>query len=160
VSDRQINYAYYEEVTPPIFFQYFLYSIIGLLMYLISTRGGDIPPILGVLGIGVVFVLTTVFGRLTIAINDSELTVGFGLLKHRLALENIDYVEVRPLQWWKYGGFGVRYGFDWSVAYVVNYNRGVRVVPKRGRVFFFSTNRPEEVADRIVELSRIKVGSQ
>jgi hypothetical protein len=160
VSDRQINYAYYEEVTPPILFQYFLYSIIGLLMYLISTRGGDIPPILGVLGIGVVFVLTTVFGRLNIAINDSELTAGFGLIKHRITLENIDYVEVRPLQWWKYGGFGVRYGFDWSVAYVVNYNRGVRVVPKRGRVLFFSTNRPEEVADRIVELSRIKVGSQ
>lgn len=159
MSDQSINDVYYEEVNPPAFFQYFLYGIVGLLVYLVSTRGGKVPPILGILGIGVVFALTTVFGSLTIEINESELSVGFSFLKHRISLDNIDYVEVRPLEWWKYGGFGVRYGLDWSVAYVVNYKRGVRVVPRRGKVLFFSTNSPEEAADRIVEQSRIKVGS-
>ena len=160
MSDHHINYAYYEEVTPPVFFQYFLYAIVGLLAYVGAARGRDVPPILGVLGICVVFILTKVFGRLNIAITNSELTVGFGLLKHRIALDNIEYVEVRRFPWWKYGGFGVRYGLDWSVAYVVNYNPGVRVVPKRGRVLFFSTNRPEDAADIIVEQSRLKVGSK
>ena len=160
MSDQSINDVYYEEVKPPVFFQYFLYGIVGLLAYLVATRGGDVPPILGVLGIVMVFVLSSVFGRLTIIIDDSELSVGFGFLKHRIALDNIDYVEVRQLQWWKYGGFGVRFGFDWSVAYIVNYKRGVRVVTRRGRILFFSTNRPDEVADVIVEQSRIKVGSE
>ncbi len=159
MSDRNIDYAYYEEVTPPVFFQYFLYAIVGLLVYLIATRGGEVPPILGILGIGVVFVLTSVFGKLSITISDSELTVGFGFMKHRIALDNIEYVEVRQFPWWKYGGFGVRYGLDWSVAYVVNYKQGVRVVPRRGRVLFFSTNRPDDTADMIVEQSKLKVGS-
>lgn len=156
MSDQRITYAYYEELSPPMFFQYFLYAIIGLLAYLVVKGKGDVPPILGILGIGVVFVLTSIFGKLSIAITDSELTAGFGVLKHKIALDNIEYVEVIQFPWWKYGGFGVRYGLDWSVAYVINYKTGVRVVPRRGRVLFFSTNRPGEAADMIVEQSRLK----
>ena len=158
VSDQSFNDVFYEEVNPPVFFQYFLFAIVGLLAYLVATRGGDVPPILGIFGIGVVFVLSSIFGRLSIAITDSELTVGFGFMKHRIALDNIEYVEVRQFPWWKYGGFGVRYGLDWSVAYVVNYKPGVRVVPRRGRVLFFSSNRPGDAADMIVEQSKLKVG--
>ena len=146
-------------MTPPVVFQYFIYAFLGLLGYLLVSETADIPPVLMVLGIVVVYGMTSVFGRLTISITESVFSVGFGFLKHRIEIGNIDYVEARQMPWWKYGGFGVRFGLDWSVGYVMNYGRGVRVVPKRGRVLFISTKRPDAVVEKLVELMGAKVGS-
>lgn len=149
MSDRQVNYVHYEEVIPPAVFQYFLYALIGLFGYLVVTKTGDMPPMLGIFGLMIIYGASSIFGRLTIIITESVLSVGFSFLKYRIELDNIDYVEVRSMPWWKYGGFGIRFGFDWSVGYIVNYSKGVRVVPKRGRVLFFSSNRPEEIEEII-----------
>lgn len=146
MSDRSVDDVYFEKVRPPVYFQYFLYGIVGLLGYLTLTDRADIPPIIGVFGLSIVFVVYSVFGTMTIRITDSVLTVGFGFIKHTIALDNIDYIEVRKFPWWKYGGFGIRFGLDWSVGYIQNYKRGVLVTPRRGRKLFFSTNRADELA--------------
>ena len=51
-----------------------------------------------------------------------------------------------------YGGFGIRFGGDWSVGYIQNWRRGVRVVPKRGRALYFSSNRPDEIEKSFQDL--------
>ena len=156
VSIRNINEVYYEEVHPPPIFRYLLYGIVGLLAYLTTVEMGSMPRVLAALGIGVVFIMMSIFGTLRVVITDKDLTVGFNFIKHHVALDNIDYVETRNFPWY-YGGFGVRLGLDWSTGFVQNYGRGVWVVPKRGRKLYFSTNSPDEVVDKINEMI-IQVG--
>jgi hypothetical protein len=151
VSIRNIDEKYYEELRPPTIFQYFLYGVIGLLAYLITIESIGAPRVIIAFAIGFVFLLSSIFGKLRIVITQSKLTVGFGFLKHSIDISNIDYVEVRDFPWY-YGGFGVRFGLDWSVAYVQNYRRGVWVVPKRGRKLFFSSDRPEEIVRTLDEM--------
>ena len=149
MSDRSINEVYYETVRPPVFFQYFLYAVVGLLVYLTFTDISEMSPIIGVFGILVVYIVSSIFGQLSIRITKSVITVGFGFIKHTIALDNIEYIEVKRFPWWKYGGFGVRFGLDWSVGYITNYKPGILVAPKRGRKLFFSTNNADELVEKL-----------
>ena len=86
---------------------------------------------------------------LRITISDTHLTVGYGFIKHVLSIENIESVEATKVPWYLCGGFGIRLGWDGSVGYIQNWRKGVRVVPKRGRVLFFSSNNPDEIERNI-----------
>ena len=156
MSDRSINEVYYETVRPPVYFQYFLYAVIGLLGYLTVSDMADMPPTVGVFGLIIVYVISSIFGTMTIRITKSTLTVGFGFIKHRIELNNIDKVEVRRYPWWKYGGFGIRFGLDWSVGYIQNYKQGILIVPISGRKLFFSTNRAEIIEQTLGEMIQIR----
>ena len=94
------------------------------------------------------------FRKLRIIISDTHLTAGFGFIKHVLRIDNIELVEATKAPWYMYGGFGIRFGWDWSVGYIQNWRRGVRVVPKRGRVLYFSSNRPDEIEKIFQNLKR------
>lgn len=156
MSDRSVNDVYYEKVRPPIYFQYFLYAVIILLGYLTVSDVGNIPPTVGVLGLIIVYIVSSIFGTMTIRITEEVLTVGFGFIKHTIALDNIEYVEMRKFPWWKYGGFGIRFGLDWSVGYIQNYNPGILITPVRGRRFFFSTNRGEIIEQTLREMIHVR----
>lgn len=91
-----------------------------------------------------VFVWMT-FRKLRIIISDTHLTAGFGFIKHVLRIDNIESDEATKAPWYMYGGYGIRFWGDWSVGYIQNWRREVRVVPKRGRVLYFSSNRPDEI---------------
>jgi hypothetical protein len=50
----------------------------------------------------------------------------------------------------RYWGVGVRYGSDGSVAYTTSFGDAVEVVaPKTGRVFVFSSKKPDEACEII-----------
>jgi len=84
-----------------------------------------------------------------ISVSGGRQTAGYGLIKSRVRLNNILYVEaVRP-PFWRYGGLGVRLGLDGSVGYVVDYRRGVRVTRRRGMPIFFNTRNPERILQLI-----------
>jgi len=85
------------------------------------------------------------FRTLEITVTGEHLTVGYGFIRSRVRLGDIVYVEsIRP-PFWRYGGFGIRWGWDGSVGYIVDYRRGVRVTRRRGMPIFFSTRDPERV---------------
>lgn len=85
------------------------------------------------------------FRTLEITVTGEQLTVGYGFIRSRVRLGDIVYVEsIRP-PFWRYGGFGIRWGWDGSVGYIVDYRRGVRVTRRRGMPIFFSTRDPERV---------------
>jgi hypothetical protein len=94
------------------------------------------------------------FRILRISITSEKLTVGFGIIKHSVWLDNIDIIETRRPAWYWYGGLGFRFGWDWSMGFIQNFRRGVRVTPKRGRRIYFSTNNPEAIVNIVNDLIR------
>ena len=85
------------------------------------------------------------FRTLEISITGERLTVGYGFIRSRVRLSDIIYVEAIRPPFWRYGGYGIRWGWDGSVGYIVDYRRGVRVTRRRGMPIFFSTRDPEGV---------------
>lgn len=152
MSDRSVDTVYYEEVRAHPIMQFVLYGVIALLAYL-TTVVEEIPSVFAVLMMGILFMIASVFGRLRIVIDDRRLTVGFSFIRHSISLDNIEYAETRRYPWW-YGGFGIRFGFDMSVAYAQNFGGGVWVVPKRGRKLFFSSYTPEVVVEKLNSMTR------
>jgi len=43
----------------------------------------------------------------------------------------------------------VRYGFDCSLAYTTSFGNAVKIVPKKGKTFVFSSNKPKEICQII-----------
>ncbi len=150
---------YYEEVYVHPVFQYVLAAVAVFIVAAFSMGLGNIreapPGLMAVLSVLVVVLFLT-FRVMEIWITDTMLIVGFGYLKHRVALSNIETVIAMRPPWWRYGGLGIRFGLDFSVAYLQNYGRGVRVIPWRGRVLYFSTANPDAVVnilrDRVKKL--------
>jgi len=145
VSDYSADLRYYEEVPPHTIAQYLLFGGLGLIAYLtlVVPRGAPTYSLSMVIAL-IVFAGMT-FRILKVTISDTHLTVSYGPIKHVLSIENIESIEALKAPWYRYGGFGIRFGWDWSVGYIQNWRRGIRVVPKRGRVLYFSSNRPDEI---------------
>ncbi len=150
VSDYSVNLSYFEEVPVHIAVQYLLFGVLGLMVYLTSVVPRGAPTnILSIVIALIIFVGMTI-RMLRITISNTHLTVGYGFIKHVLSIENIESVEATKVPWYLFGGFGIRLGWDGSVGYIQNWKKGVRIVPKRGRVLFFSSNNPDEV-ERIIQ---------
>ena len=81
---------------------------------------------------------------LEIKINRDELSVKYGIFnKKSIKLKEIVSCNVTKASLGRYGGSGVRYGFDGSTAYTTSFGNAVEIVPKVGRTFVFSSKSPE-----------------
>ena len=154
VPDYSADLRYYEEVPTHTVVQYLLFGVLGLLAYLTSVVSRGAPTNTLSLGIALIVFIGMTFRKLRITISDTDLTAGYGPIKHVLNIDNIESVEATKAPWYMYGGFGIRFGWDWSVGYVQNWRRGVRVVPKRGRVLYFSSNKPDEIERILLNLKK------
>jgi hypothetical protein len=100
------------------------------------------------------FILTLNFARLIIRISFQSVTVGYGIIKKRIPMENIEDCEIDKTPAIKYGGAGIRtarINGEWVLVY--NVVGGPRCVLKlkegRFKKFVFSTKNPEEVVNVI-----------
>ena len=85
-----------------------------------------------------------------IRVTGRELRVAFGVIGTDIPLSEILLVEATRPSFWRYGaGLGIRWGFDGSVGYIMNYGDAVRVTRRRGRAFLFSTRDPESIVEII-----------
>ena len=83
---------------------------------------------------------------LRIRVTERELRVAFGALGTSVTLSEVLFVEPHKPSFWRYGGgLGIRWGWDGSVGYLMNYGDAVRFVRRRGRAFVFSTRSQTEV---------------
>ena len=86
---------------------------------------------------------------LRIKVTESELSVSFGIIGTSIPLSEVLHVETKKPSFWRYGGLGIRWGWDGSVGYIMNYSDAVRVTRRRGRAILFSTHHPDEVVEVI-----------
>lgn len=90
------------------------------------------------------------FRGIKVRISEKELVIDYGLLnKKSIKLANIDYCNVSNASFGRYGGVGVRYGFDGSTAYTTSFGKAVEIVDKNGKRFVFSSNNPEKICKKI-----------
>lgn len=85
---------------------------------------------------------------LKIQVSNKELLVAYGLFNRKTyLLKDIVSCQITKASFGRYWGVGIRYGSDGSVAYSTSLGDAVEVSPKTGRVFVFSSRRPEQVCE-------------
>jgi hypothetical protein len=152
VTEYSSNTRYVENVPAHPIMGVIILGIIGLMVYLGITILGGIPQKLLAFIILVLGFVYANFMTLKITITSTRLIVGFGIIKHSIKLSNIESITAHRPPWYWYGGFGIRFGWDWSTGFIQNYRTGVQVKPRKGRKLFFSTNHPEEIVDLVNNL--------
>jgi uncharacterized membrane protein (Fun14 family) len=85
-----------------------------------------------------------------IQLNTEELRVNYGILNRKsIPLKDISLCEPTKASFRRYGGVGVRYGIDGSWAYTTSFGDAVKIIPRKGRPFIFSSNNPEKICNII-----------
>jgi hypothetical protein len=85
-----------------------------------------------------------------IQLSSDKLLVVYGLFNRKTFwLKDIASCKKTTASFGRYWGVGVRYGSDGSVAYSTSLGDAVEVAPKNGRVFVFSSKKPDQVCEII-----------
>jgi len=85
-----------------------------------------------------------------IQISSDKLLVVYGLFNRKtFLLKDIVSCKKTKASFGRYWGVGVRYGSDGAEAYTTSFGNAVEVAPKTGRVFVFSSNKPDQVCEII-----------
>ncbi len=83
---------------------------------------------------------------LEIRINPDKLLVHYGIFnKKSIKLKDIISCQITQASFGRYGGIGVRYGFDGSTAYTTSFGTAIEITVKEGRAFVFSSNNPKKI---------------
>jgi len=130
-------------------FHIFFAAVIVLVTYLsLSPFNARLPR--GVQALLILVILLLIFlyfslRTLRIRVTGRELRVAFGIIGTSIPLSEVLNVEAEKPSFWRYGGLGIRWGWDGSVGYLMNYREAVRVTRRRGRAILFSTRSMDEV---------------
>ena len=85
-----------------------------------------------------------------IQISSDKLLVVYGLFNRKtFLLKDIVSCKKTKASFGRYWGVGVRYSSDGSEAYSTSFGDAVEVAPKTGRVFVFSSKKPDQVCEII-----------
>ncbi len=107
---------------------------------------------IGVSGAVLVFILFLLanFRGIKIQIDAEKLRVNYGLLNNKsIRLDEIGSCKSVKAPFRRFGGVGVRYGFDGSYAYTASFGNAVEITPVKGRVFVFSSINPDKICELI-----------
>ncbi len=130
-------------------FHVFFAAVIVLIAYLsMSPFNAKLPREAQALLVLVVLLLLFLYfslRTLRIRVTKRDLSVSFGVIGTSIPLSEVLHVETEKPSFWRYGGLGIRWGWDGSVGYLMNYGDAVRVTRRRGRAILFSTRSPDEV---------------
>jgi len=105
------------------------------------------------LGEAFLILIYLVFMRLDISINPERVEVRFGIIRKTIPIEEIVSCAPTHAGFTVYGGVGIRYGIDGSMAFTTSFGDAVKIRKRKGRPFVFSTNRPIEVLEHINRLT-------
>jgi hypothetical protein len=96
------------------------------------------------------------FRGIRINVTSDRLIVSYGLFNKRsIKFDEIESCRIVKASFGRYGGIGVRFGFDGSTAYTTSFGNAVEITPKKGRVFVFSSNTLQQICELINKNSKI-----
>ena len=128
--------------------------VIVLALLIVFVQPLDMEAFIGI-GVSVsvlIFILLLLvnFRGITIKIDSEKVRVNYGLLNNKsIMLDEIDSCKPVKAPFRRFGGVGVRYGFDGAHGYTTSFGNAVEIKPKKGRVFVFSSNNPDKICERI-----------
>ncbi|MCK4669284.1 hypothetical protein KAT21_04105 [Candidatus Bathyarchaeota archaeon] len=127
------------------------FSLLILCVSLITIAVGvafENPFLIVVLVSPLAFVLFSFWNYrgLQIQVINKELLVNYGFFnRKRILIGDIVSCEPTKASFRRYGGIGIRYGTDGSWAYTTSLGNAVKIIPRRGKPFVFSSNNPEKI---------------
>ncbi len=150
---------YIESVRVPTWLYFALSTPLGIVLGVMtgfavtgSLDGGEAVGfyiVMGSLALLFLFLLVN-FTNLTVSVTETSLYMAFGVIRKRLALQDISSAQPADYRWTEYGGWGIRWALRgkraWSVPGV---KRGVlTTVTENGkaRSYFISSRLPDELA--------------
>ena len=72
--------------------------------------------------------------------------VRYGLFDcNSFSLDKIVSCKLVKASFSRFGGVGIRFGFDGSWAYTASFGNAVEIIPKNGRTFIFSSANPQRI---------------
>ena len=98
------------------------------------------------------------FYQLKTVVTDDKLIFGFGVLKRKVKLEEIEDVIVEKFQFNKYMGYGIRTGKDRSVGYIARAGHGIRVKVRNKKDFFITSENADRLKTMIDTAARKTAG--
>ena len=91
-----------------------------------------------------------------IQVSNKKLLVNYGIFNRKsILLEDIVSCETIKASFKRYGGIGVRYGIDGSWAYTTSFGNAVKIIPRKGRPFAFSSNNPQQICGIISQTKNV-----
>ena len=109
-----------------------------------------------ILGVVSLFILLLYWNYrgLKITLTKNQLDVEYGIFNHKkIPIKKITRCELTKANFRKYGGVGIRFGLDGSLAYNTDFGEAVKLTFQYGRPFVFSTRNPQEICNLINKLS-------
>jgi hypothetical protein len=122
---------YHDKIVAPWWFHLLLLVPILVMIVTVFLPGGKPTALLGMIPVALVWLL---FSVLRVSVSEDELFIQYGLFGPRIPIADVVSCEAVEYDWKKYGGWGIRFGVDGSVAYNMMGDRGraVRIVYRKG----------------------------
>jgi hypothetical protein len=171
-DDYQARYMagsalYHDKIRAPR--AYHLIFLLPLLVVLASSlvaaaQAGPAALLAPAFSLVVLPLVWLLFSVLRITVTRQEVYVQYGLFGPKIPVRDIEHAAAVDYDWKKYGGWGIRYGRDGSVAYNMlgDGGRAVEIVYKKGnrsrKVLVASTD-PARLAGAIQEARALAAGS-
>lgn len=152
---------YFAKMTAPrVFHLLFLLPLLVSAGSALVTHASLLVPLVSVLPLLLVW---TLFSALRISVTPKEVHVQYGLFGPRIPIEAIESCEACAYDWKQYGGWGIRYGRDGSVAYNMlgDGGRAVRITYKKGtktKQLLLAAKDPERLATAIHQARAMALG--
>jgi hypothetical protein len=152
---------YFAKLTAPRAFH-----LLFLLPILVSTGSALFShapffvPLLSMIPLLLVWIL---FSTLRISVTRKEVHVQYGLVGPRIPIEAIESCEACDYDWKQFGGWGIRFGRDGTVAYNMlgDGGRAVRITYKKGKKtkkVLLAARDPERLATAIQQARAMALG--
>ena len=93
-----------------------------------------------------VILIAPAFARFTVGVNPTQITLRFGAVAKKIPMREVTGASAAEAKAGNYGGIGIRYGADGTVAYIRSFGPAVKLTRKEGRPLLFSTYNALEVS--------------
>ncbi len=152
---------YFAKLTAPRFFHAIF--LLPLLISVGSALVAHAPLIVPLLSVIPLFLVWILFSALRISVTAKEVHVQYGLFGPRIPIEAIESCEPCDYDWKQYGGWGIRYGRDGTVAYNMlgDGGRAVRITYRKGtktKKLLLAARDPERLATAIHQARAVALG--
>ncbi len=128
---------YYDKIRAPLV--YHLIFLAPLLISVVTTslaalKAGPAALLPLLFTVPLLSIMWLLFSVLRISVTNDEVYVQYGLFGPKIAVRDIEKCAAVDYDWKRYGGWGIRYGRDGSVAYNMMGDRGraVEILHRKG----------------------------
>jgi len=152
---------YFAKMTAPrVFHLLFLLPLLVSAGSAFVAHASLLVPLVAVIALLLVWIL---FSALRVSVTAKEVHVQYGLFGPRIPIEAIESCEACEYDWKQYGGWGIRYGRDGSVAYNMlgDGGRAVRITYRKGKKtkkLLLAAKDPERLATAIHQARAMALG--